>query len=281
MKKVIIIFSCFLAFSCHNSNPESLSSLGSTSISGKILEEDEEIEIEPPRTAQPSAPPSNVYEGLKIIRTGNMNFEVDDITQSKHVIDSLLNESGSYYENEQYGDNSYRKTYTLKLRIPNTNFEALVYGLEQGVGRITLKSIKAQDVTEEFVDIKIRLENKLATMKQYQTILQKAKTIEEILQVQERIRRIEEEIDRKKGRLRYLNDRIAYSTLNIEISEPIKDALAGVPSYTQELGNAFNNGIQGVMGFVLLIVNIWPIWILVLVIFLSRNIIVSKIRNRS
>ena len=74
------------------------------------------------------------------------------------------------------------------------------------MGELKVKNISAKDVTEEYVDLKIRVGNKLAVLAQYKVILQKAISIEEILEVNEKIRRLEEEIESKKGRIRFLDD---------------------------------------------------------------------------
>ena len=125
------------------------------------------------------------------------------------------------YEKEQYNSYGNRNSYSLLLRIPNTKFDSLVNLLEIGIGTLESKNLTSKDVTEEYTDLNIRLENSLAYVIQYKEILKKSKTVKEILEVQEKIRRIEEEIESKKGRIKYLDDKVKYSTLSIEVTELI------------------------------------------------------------
>lgn len=290
MNKIIPLFACILIFSCNSENENSYSKnydLGN---------------LEPPKTNQisPPPPPPNLEivqddiggEGNqsieanskkkknKIIKKGRMNFEVKGLRHAKVQIDSILHEANGYYENEEYKAYGNRKTYMLKLRIPNAKFDSLVFALENGIGKLSSKNVSANDVTEEYVDLNIRLENNLSYLKQYKTILTKAKTIEEILKVQEKIRRIEEEIESKKGRIKFLDDKVNFSTLNVEISEFVVGEISKVPGFGLQIVNAFKNGFQGFLNFIIFMVNFWPFLIIVTLLIFARKPIVNKIRGK-
>lgn len=272
---------CLFAMSC-NQAPH-FASHDDVSM-GKHAEESEmlnlEMDIEVPRTASPVSPPDySLKKGSKVIKKGFMKFEVDKLNLVKAKVDSCLSTVAGYYESEQFHSYTNRNSYSLIIRVPNKEFIALVVMFENGIGQLTEKSIKANDVTEEFVDLNIRLDNNLAYLKQYKEILSKAKSIKEILEVQEIIRRIEEEIESKKGRIKYLNDKVNYSTLNLELSELIAREFADKPIYHRRIFNAFNNGVQGLLSFVVGVVNIWPFIILVGVLFVGRNPIVNIFRR--
>jgi len=143
------------------------------------------------------------------------------------------------------------------------------------------KKVTAKDVTEEYVDLNIRLDNNLAYLNQYKEILRKASSVKEILEVQEKIRNIEEEIESKKGRLKYLDDKVKYSTLNLEITELITSEISNDLNFGRRISNAFNNGIQAFLSFVIGLVNLWPFIILLVLIYWGRKPILNKIRKRN
>ena len=281
MKRLLfILFTCFLAFSCHNSQSEQELSMGKYHIPDEAITLDEDIEIEPPRTAEPTISPANVQEkGSKIIKTGTMNFEVNKLDKAKIRTDSLIKSVNGYYENELYNSYGNRNTYSLKIRIPNIQFDTLIQQLETGMGELKSKNINAKNVTEEYIDLNIRLENNLAYLQQYQLILRKAKTIKEILNVQEKIRRIEEEIESKKGRLKYLDSNVKYSTLHLEITELITKQLSNQPNFGRRILNAFNSGIKAFLSFIVGLVNIWPFILLVIFLFFLRKPIMNKFKR--
>ena len=157
-------------------------------------------------------------------------------------------------------------------------FDDLVYTLEKDIGKLLSKNINAKDVTEEYVDLNIRLEDNLSYLKQYKSILSKAKTIKEILEVQEKIRQIEEEIESKKGRLKYLDDKVSFSTLNLVISELIPFKLSKKRSFGSRVAGAFSNRVSAFLSFIIGLINIWPFLILLTLLILLRKPILNRIR---
>ena len=264
MYRIAILLIVLLLASCHNKNPnlflgKSTGYSEQSDFSGDLLMEEEPIEN--PRTAEPPPPPEEytIEKGSKIIKNGNMKFEVTDLESVKSRIDSSLRSVNAYYENEQFNDYSNRSSYSLAIRIPNAKFDSLINDFESGIGKLTTKNIQAKDATEEYVDLNIRLVNNLMYLTQYRSILAKAKSIKEILEIQEMIRRIEEEIESKKGRIKYLDDRVSFSTLNLEITELNTLVISDNPSYFLRTGNAFMSGIEGFLEFTIAVVHVWPL----------------------
>jgi hypothetical protein len=117
-------------------------------------------------------------------------------------IDSLIKKHKAYVSSEDENNSSYSISNTIIIRVPAENFEKLLSDLEGEATDFESKSINTSDVTEEFIDILKRLENKREAEAQYLKILKDARTISEILAVNEHIRVIREEIEAKEGRLR-------------------------------------------------------------------------------
>lgn len=280
IKNTILILCCACLACCQHDSMDYYGDIGKHYGAEDAIVIEEEMEIEPPRTAEPTAPPSYAIDkGSKIIKKGNMKFEVIELDVAKYKIDTVLKDCDGYYENERYSSYGDRISYSLQLRIPTAKFDSLIYVIEQGVGELTSKNISADDVTEEYTDLNIRLANNLAYLDQYKTILKKAKSVKEILEVQEKIRRIEEEIESKKGRLKYLDDKVKFSTLNLEISELIVNEISNTPTFARRIINAFNNGVYGFLSLIVGLVNLWPLLILAIVLFISRKSILKKMKS--
>jgi hypothetical protein len=282
MSRSLIIAIVFLSvLSCQNQGMESNLEMGKYHTPDDALALEEEIEIEAPRTAEPPAPPNySLDKGSKIIKSGSMKFEVTKLEIAKTKVDTILKTCNGYYENEQFNSYGNRISYSLQLRIPNLKFDSLIAVIETGIGQLNSKNIKAKDVTEEYVDLNIRLENNLAYLTQYKEILRKAKSVKEILEVKEKIRRIEEEINSKKGRLKYLGGKVKYSTLHLELTELIKSEISNRPRFTTRLNNAFNSGFQSFLSFLIGLISLWPFLILILVLILGRKPILNKLKFR-
>ncbi len=286
MNKLTPFIACLFLYSCSinpNENNEAQYNLGNSEANtpnSKAITSSQTTGYH--NTAHdPSNHESSIKKGSKIIKQGKMVFEVTKIEEAKSKVDSFLKSAKGYYENEHYSELGHQLNYTLKLRIPNATFDSLVDALEKNIGKLLSKKIDAKDVTEEYVDLNIRLDNNLAYLKQYKTILAKAKKIEDILKVQEKIRRIEEEIESKKGRIKYLDDQVNFSTLAVHLSEPLAVKAYAKPGFGKRIAQAFNNGIGGLLSFIVGLVNIWPLLVaIVLSLVLLKRPIIKKISTK-
>jgi len=241
----------------------------------------DQAQMESTRTAEPEAPSEiNLETGSKIIKNGRLDFEVSNLEKSKVSVDKLVANYKGYFENESFNAYGNRHSYSLYIRVPNEKFDSLITDLEKGIGKLTAKTISADDVTEEYVDLNIRLENNLAYLNQYKEILRKAKTVKDIIEVQEKIRRIEEEIESKKGRIQFLDDRVKYSALHVQLSELTDRDFSNRPSFGRRISNAFKNGVDVFLSFLVGLVNLWPFLILAIILFLFRKGIINLFRRK-
>ena len=205
----------------------------------------------------------------KIIKDGRLGVRVSDLENTKSRIDSLIIGYEGYYANERLNNSDWEVSYDLKIRIPSANFMKFISDVETGGGEILYKEIDARDVTDQFIDLETRLENKRNYLKRYNDLLVKANSIKEILEIEEKIRALEEEIESATGKLNYLNDLVDYSTLDLTISKqrdfkynPVKR-----DEFSEKLKQSFSKGWFGFVDFFLFLINIWPFWIIITLIY--------------
>jgi hypothetical protein len=79
-------------------------------------------------------------------------------------------------------------------------------------------------VTDEYVDLNSRLGNLLATQERLRSFLESADEVAEILAINEELKKIEEELEIVQGRMTYLADRAAVSTIDLTINPLIPTA---------------------------------------------------------
>ena len=128
------------------------------------------------------------------------------------------------------------------------------------------KEIQARDVTEEFVDLSTRLNSKRNSLARYNEIMKKAKTVKDIIEIEESIRVLEEEIESTEGRLRYLNDCVNYSTLNMTISteKDFSYKPAKRSSFWEKFKESVVDGWFDLVDFILDLFGSWPYLILII-----------------
>jgi hypothetical protein len=101
---------------------------------------------------------------------------------------------------------------TVTVRIPAKNFEA-AFVLLRGFGRVLNETRKADDVTEEFTDLGIRIDNARKSRDRLLEVLQKAEKVEDVLKVETELRRLTEEIERMEGRRKFLAEQVTMSVV--------------------------------------------------------------------
>jgi hypothetical protein len=202
----------------------------------------------------------------KLIKTGNLTIESKHIEKSKSRLDMALKSLDGYYDNEQFSKSDYEFRYSLTVRVPAKNFDRILGVIQGGDDEIISKNIKTDDVSGEYIDLETRLKSKRAYLARYEAFLAKAKNMDELLQIQEKIRELIEEIESQEGRLKFLDDQVGYSTLDIELYKTIShpDNSPEEPGFWENAKNSLASGWTGIVVLFLGLLSIWPL-LLVLV----------------
>ena len=95
------------------------------------------------------------------------------------------------------------------------------------LGKMQNKSVYGEDVTAEFFDLVLRLDNYERTRTRYSELLAKAVGVSEILKVEKELERVTREIELLKGKLELLKNQIDYSTITINLKERKKLGILG------------------------------------------------------
>lgn len=265
---IFILITAFLISSCHQSQPDK-----TIDMADDMILREEMIPITRQSQNEPPPPIDNIEKQevmkKKIIKDGRLGLRVSELEKSKIRIDTLIKKHGGYYANESLNNSDWESSYTLKIRIPSTNFEKFISDIETGDGEILYKEIDARDVTDQFIDLETRLENKRNYLIRYNDLLKKANSVKEILEIEEKIRGLEEEIESTTGRLKYLSDLVDYSTLDLTISKQkdFKYNPSKRDKFSERLKQSLSRGWFGFVDFLLFIIKIWPFWIIVGLIF--------------
>lgn len=215
---------------------------------------------------------------IKIIKNGNLRFETQNLQNSFIAIQKAIKSHKAYVQNDDSGKD-YESTYRhITIRLPNAYFDSFINEISKGVKHFDKKEISAQDVTEEFVDLEARLKAKRTLENRYLEILKKANKVTEILEIEKELASIREEIEAKEGRLKYLQSKVAMSTISIEMYTENPTGTGTTISYGSKMWNAISSGFNGLSSFFLGILHIWPfILIFVVAFFLIKR----KLKNKN
>ena len=107
---------------------------------------------------------------------------------------------------------------TIVVRVPARSYDEAVEAL-RGLGKVESRTESGQDVSQEYVDLGARIRQLQAVESQLLELLDRADTVQAALSVQRQLSQIQLDLERARGRLQYLDDRIAFATISLEIHE--------------------------------------------------------------
>ena len=162
----------------------------------------------------------------QLIKEGSLDFETSDIMETRQHIETLVQKYKAYISQEDERTTASRIYQDITVRIPKTHFDSFLSELSGDIKKFDNKSVTVQDVTEEFVDITARLAVKKETEQGYLRLLNQAKTIKDILDIQNQLQDLRSDIEAIEGRLRYLQNSVNFSTLHISMYQQIEDTSA-------------------------------------------------------
>ncbi|MCS6901863.1 MAG: DUF4349 domain-containing protein [Polyangiaceae bacterium] len=141
-----------------------------------------------------------------LIYTANFQMAVFEVANSLAEVERIAREVGGFVTK--------RTDRQITARVPAARFYETVGRLEK-LGDVIQRDVTAQDVTEEYLDTEVRLRNARAMRDRLEQLLAKANTVQDSLMIERELNRIAAEIERMEGRLKFLRDRAAYSTITV------------------------------------------------------------------
>lgn len=209
------------------------------------------------------ATPVNEQTALKkIIKTGELRYQVSDIDREFNKIQDQLKTTKGTITQDISGKNYNHYYRNITIRIPSEQFDVFLMSLSNSVGYFDTKSITTKEVTEEFIDIEARLKTKKNLELKYTALLQQAKSVTEILEIQEALSKVREDLESMEGRLKYLQDQVSLSTLHIELYQNEPSLNSSNQSYFSQMWEAVVDGFRSLSDFILGVLHIWPYLIL-------------------
>ncbi|MCH7410385.1 DUF4349 domain-containing protein [Belliella sp. DSM 111904] len=184
----------------------------------------------------------------------------------------MIQRHEAYVSQENENNNGLEKSIYIRIKVPVDRFDSL-YRLTAGVGsKVISKSANVEDVTSKYHDLNAKIESLKALENRYREILNQAKTIKDILEIESSLNNIRAEIDMYDSRFRRLSQNIIFSTLNVNLLEKIEAKEKSEENFLDELKASFLIGWSGFLQLVLRFVSFWPYIVLISLAVFSLNL---------
>ncbi len=217
----------------------------------------------------------------KLIRTATIRIEVVDYQKARMQIDSVLKLNKAWVNSENLNNFDYRISNDMTLKVPSGNLDLLVNGLLSIAKKVEYQGVETSDVTEEFIDVQSRLKNQKAVEQKFLGLLRRTDSIDEILKIEQKLAEVRGQIESMEGRLKYLNNRVDFSMVYLNVFQRIEYRFEPEPmvSFWEQLKNSMNRGWKGLVVFIFFLIRLWPLWIIGVGGWLIVLFFIKKKRN--
>jgi hypothetical protein len=152
----------------------------------------------------------------KLIYKANLVMPVKDYPAAQTQLRDLVALSGAYILQFSESTNSGEKGGNFTIKVAANGFVSLLDGLEK-ISPSYQRNVQGQDVTEEYVDLSSRLKAKQVVETRLLAFMDKATQTNDLLAFSNELSKVQGEIEQIKGRMRYLDQNVSYSTVELRM----------------------------------------------------------------
>jgi hypothetical protein len=197
--------------------------------------------------------------GNRIVRTATVDLEVgkdrlnDTINRATEVVTRA---KGIYVASSTSVPDGDPANGQVTFRVPVDAFEQVLRELKT-LGTYRGEQSSTEDVTNQYVDLNGQLAAWRAQERVYLRLLDRARSIADVIAVQNQLQQVQSNIERLQGQLNHLEDQSSFSTIVLHLSEPGAGGPAGPPQ--GRLARAWATAVSGlgVMAAAVLVGVVW------------------------
>jgi hypothetical protein len=169
----------------------------------------------PPQTQDGGLPTQGEQ---RLIRNADLTLEVPALAAVLTSLEQLARQSGGMVTNSSFSGLERQRTASVTVRLPEAAFDGFLLEAEK-LGKVVARQTYTSDVTRQYIDLEARIGNLQRQEQRLLSILEQAKTIKEILDIEKELERVRGQLESMTGEFRYLRDQVGFSTVNVYLAE--------------------------------------------------------------
>lgn len=167
--------------------------------------------------------PNAIPSQPQLAKTAEMAMVVDAVEPSIDRIRTIVQQHQGdllgLSDDAPLDETDYR-TASLQVRVPQQQLDAALDAFSQ-LGTVQRRSLTAEDVSTQLVDHQARLRNLRKTEDMLLEIMERSGGVADVLKVAQELSNVRNSIEQVDAQLQSLQNRVAYSTINITLEEAI------------------------------------------------------------
>jgi len=214
----------------------------------------------------------------KIIYEATVDITTNEFDRAVETIPKLVREHGGYLSEISVDQHTGRQRIgRWTARVPAEKLDSFLDAVCQ-LGVPETRRLSAHDVTDQFIDLEARIANKKRLEERLLKLLERAQAdLKQIIQLEQEVARVRTEIEQMEGRLRFLKNRVALSTVRITLRERLEYVPPQSPTFLERIRTTWRQSagaaMQFIQGVILFLVAITP-WLPVMVAALLLGMLI-------
>lgn len=234
---------------------------------------------------------SVVDDTRKIIKTVSLNLETKEFDTAIKELAALTESAGGYVESSYVTGKSYNDSGTVSrcatytLRVPADGLDAYVTALS-GSFNVLSRQESSTDITDSYFDAKARLDSLVTQEERLLAMLQDAKELQYMLQLEDKLSQVRYEIESYNSTLQRYDKSVAMATISVSLQEVVEyQVITEKPkTFGERLANSFSESwsdfANGFQNFAVGLVYAFPtMLVLAAIIFAVTLVIIRSVKR--
>ncbi|MBZ3904592.1 DUF4349 domain-containing protein [Streptomyces griseiscabiei] len=154
-----------------------------------------------------------------IIRTATLTVRVKDVPKALGEARTAVENAGGYVGDESTTrDGKDRERTRVVLRVPAEEYEEVLSALE-GTGELIERKTKAQDVTDQVVDVESRIKTQQASVARIRELMNRATKLGDVVTLEGELSTRQADLEALLAQQKSLKDRTSLATITLSLSE--------------------------------------------------------------
>jgi hypothetical protein len=145
------------------------------------------------------------HEASMLAYSADLTLAVFQVDKGLGSVETLAKDLGGYL--------AQRADAQVTIKVPRPRFDEAIKRIEK-LGDVLHRNVSAEDVTDEFVDLELRLKNARAMRDQLVELL-KGAAVKDAVEIEKELAKVTEVIEQIEGRLKVLRDKVGYSSITV------------------------------------------------------------------
>ncbi|MGW4299284.1 DUF4349 domain-containing protein [Streptomyces sp. NPDC004646] len=162
-----------------------------------------------------------------IIRTASLTVQVKDVPKALDDARTTTEDAGGFVGDETTTrDAGGHERTRVVLRVPTAKYDEVMTAF-QGTGKLLERNAKAEDVTDQVVDVESRIKSQRASVARVRELMDRAEKLSDVVALEGELSTRESDLESLLAQQSSLKDRTSLATITLSLSAtPVHKAVA-------------------------------------------------------